>query len=116
MNAIKQQGKKVALVIGAGDATGGAIAKRFAQGGYIACMTRRNADKLQPLIEEIEGFGGVAYGFASDARKEEEVIQLIEAIERGVFGAPTWFVSDEMYWGVDHLHFVEQELAEHSSV
>lgn len=81
MNAIKQQGKKVALVIGAGDATGGAIAKRFAQGGYIACMTRRNADKLQPLIQEIEEFGGKAYGFSSDARKEEEVIQLIEEIE-----------------------------------
>ena len=23
-----------------------------------------------------------------------------EAIERGVFGAPTWFVGDEMYWGL----------------
>ena len=40
------QNNKVALVIGAGDATGGAIAKRFAQGGYISCMTRRNAEKL----------------------------------------------------------------------
>ena len=76
-----EQPKKVALVIGAGDATGGEIAKRFAQGGYIACMTRRNADKLQPLIEEIQQQGGVAYGFASDARKEEQVIELIEQIE-----------------------------------
>ena len=33
-----------------------------------------------------------------------------EAIDRGVFGAPTWFVADEMYWGVDHLHFVEAAL------
>lgn len=72
---------KVALIIGAGDATGGAIAKRFAQGGYITCMTRRNAEKLQPLIEEIQLQGGKAFGFASDARKEEQVIQLIEDIE-----------------------------------
>ena len=72
---------KVALVIGAGDATGGEIAKRFARGGYIACMTRRSADKLQPLIEEIQQVGGQAYGFASDARKEEQVIELIEQIE-----------------------------------
>ena len=71
----------VALIIGAGDATGGEIAKRFARGGYIACMTRRNADKLKPLIEEIEQHGGVAYGFASDARKEEQVIELMEHIE-----------------------------------
>ncbi len=81
MSSCQTHGKKVALVIGAGDATGGEIAKRFAQGGYIACMTRRNADKLQPLIEEIEAQGGIAYGFGSDARKEEEVIQLIEKIE-----------------------------------
>ena len=33
-----------------------------------------------------------------------------EAIARGVFGAPTWFVGEQMYWGIDHLHFVEQEL------
>ena len=37
---------KVALVIGAGEATGGAIARRFARGGYTACVTRRDADKL----------------------------------------------------------------------
>ena len=76
--------KGVALIIGAGDATGGEIAKRFARGSYIACMTRRNADKLQPLIDEIEQNGGTAYGFASDARKEEQVIALIEQIESSI--------------------------------
>lgn len=84
MNKINTQGKKVALVIGAGDATGGAIAKRFARGGYITCMTRRSADKLQPLVDEIEAEGGVAYGFGSDARKEDQVIQLIEDIESNI--------------------------------
>ena len=39
--APKQPG--VALVIGAGDSTGGAIAKRFAREGYVACVTRRSA-------------------------------------------------------------------------
>ena len=82
MSEIKeQQNNKVALVIGAGDATGGEIAKRFAKGGYIACMTRRNVEKLNPLIEEIQAFGGEAVGFASDARKEEQVIELIDQIE-----------------------------------
>ena len=76
--------KGVALIIGAGDATGGEIAKRFARGGYIACMTRRNAAKLQPLIDEIEQNGGTAYGFASDAREEEQVIALIEQIESSI--------------------------------
>ncbi len=72
---------KVALVIGAGDATGGAIARRFARGGYAACATRRSLDKLQPLLEQIRAEGGTAHGFASDARKEEEVVALIEQIE-----------------------------------
>lgn len=73
--------KKAILVIGAGDATGSAIARRFAREGYIACMTRRNADKLQPLVEQIQAEGGEAHGFGSDARKEEEMVALIQKIE-----------------------------------
>lgn len=75
---------KVALVIGAGDATGGTIAKRFAAGGYIACVTRREADKLAPLLQSIRDAGGQAHGFGSDARKEEDVIALVEHIEREI--------------------------------
>ena len=75
------QGKKVVLVVGAGDATGSAIARRFAREGYVACLTRRSADKLQPLVDEIRAAGGEAYGFASDARKEEDVTALVEEIE-----------------------------------
>jgi NAD(P)-dependent dehydrogenase (short-subunit alcohol dehydrogenase family) len=76
--------KPVALVIGAGDATGGTIAKRFAAGGYTACVTRREADKLAPLLEAIRAAGGQAHGFGSDARKEEDVIALVETIERDI--------------------------------
>ena len=74
----------VALVIGAGDSTGGAIARRFAAGGYTACVTRRAADKLQPLLEAIQVAGGRAHGFGSDARKEEDVIALMDHIEREI--------------------------------
>lgn len=73
--------KKVVLVVGAGDATGGAIARRFAREGYVACVTRRSADKLQPLVDSIRQSGGEAHGFASDARKEDDVVALIEQIE-----------------------------------
>ena len=70
-----------ALIIGAGDATGGAIARCFARGGYAACVTRRSADKLQTLKETIEAEGGICHAFGSDARKEEEVVALVEQIE-----------------------------------
>ena len=49
--------KKAILVIGAGDATGGAIARRFAREGYVACVMRRSADKLAPLVDADQGRG-----------------------------------------------------------
>jgi NAD(P)-dependent dehydrogenase (short-subunit alcohol dehydrogenase family) len=76
--------KKVALVIGAGDATGGAIARRFAREGYVAAIVRRNAEKLEPLVKQIEAEGGVARAFGVDARKEEQMVGLVETIEREI--------------------------------
>jgi NAD(P)-dependent dehydrogenase (short-subunit alcohol dehydrogenase family) len=75
---------KVALVIGAGDATGGAIARRFAREGFFACVTRRHGDKLAGLVNRIEQEGGKARAFGSDARREEEVIELFATIEREI--------------------------------
>ena len=80
----KNEAPGVALIIGAGDATGGAIARRFAAGGYSTCVTRREADKLVPLVEAIAATGARAHGFGSDARKEEEVVALVEQIERDI--------------------------------
>jgi NAD(P)-dependent dehydrogenase (short-subunit alcohol dehydrogenase family) len=77
-------GAKVALIVGAGEATGGAIARRFAREGYTVCVTRRTADKLQPLVEQIEKAGGKARAFGSDARKEEQVVELVQSIERDI--------------------------------
>ncbi len=74
----------VVLVVGAGDATGGAIARRFARQGMVACVTRRSADKLEPLLAQIRADGGVAHGFGSDARNEEEVVALVEQIESSI--------------------------------
>jgi NAD(P)-dependent dehydrogenase (short-subunit alcohol dehydrogenase family) len=75
---------KAALIVGAGDATGGAIARRFAREGYIACVTRRTEDKLKPLVAQIEAAGGKAVAFGSDARKEDEVVKLVTHIEKEI--------------------------------
>lgn len=75
---------KVALVIGAGVATGGAVARRFAREGFIACMARRKGDRLDALVEEIEQAGGRAHGYSCDATQEAEVTGLIEHIEHNV--------------------------------
>jgi 2-hydroxychromene-2-carboxylate isomerase len=34
-----------------------------------------------------------------------------EAVARGVFGAPTFFVGEQMFWGQDRLDFVREALA-----
>ena len=36
-----------------------------------------------------------------------------EAVARGTFGAPTFFVGDQMFFGNDRLDFVERALVEH---
>ena len=46
----------------------------------------------------------------SDVVKQKLITETEQAIQRGIFGAPTFFVGDEMYWGQDRLHFVEQAL------
>lgn len=75
---------KVCLVVGAGDATGGAVARRFAREGYVACVTRRDAEKLAALKERIEACGGTCHAFGSDARDEEAVIKLFTHIEADI--------------------------------
>jgi NAD(P)-dependent dehydrogenase (short-subunit alcohol dehydrogenase family) len=75
-----------ALIIGAGDATGGAIARAFARDGLTACITRRarNLDSLKGLVAEIEAEGGKARAFGVDAREEEATIALVDQIEAEV--------------------------------
>lgn len=75
---------KVALVIGAGDALGGAVARRFARAGYTACVGRRNGEKLRPLVDEITAAGGTAVPFAIDARREEAMVELFDTVERDI--------------------------------
>jgi NAD(P)-dependent dehydrogenase (short-subunit alcohol dehydrogenase family) len=76
--------KRAALIVGAGDATGGAIARRFAREGFITCVTRRQADKLVPLVQAVQDAGGEAHGFGSDARDEAAVSALVSTIERDI--------------------------------
>jgi len=73
--------QKIVLIVGAGDYIGSAIAKRFAQGGFIVCLGRRNGEKLNPILDEIRSLGGIAHGFTMDARKEESVESIFKNIE-----------------------------------
>ncbi|PHQ68855.1 MAG: short-chain dehydrogenase [Sneathiella sp.] len=78
--------KQSCLVIGAGDATGGAIARRFAREGFETCIVRRarHLEDLEKLADSIAEDGGSAHAFGVDAREEEEMIDLFAKIEKDV--------------------------------
>ena len=73
--------RKAALVIGAGDALGGAIARRFAREGYATAIVRRDAENLADLTAAIRDAGGEAHPFGVDARLEEPMVELFDRIE-----------------------------------
>jgi NAD(P)-dependent dehydrogenase (short-subunit alcohol dehydrogenase family) len=78
--------KRACLVVGAGDATGAAIARAFAHEGLIACVSRRprHAAELEALAASIRAEGHDAQAFPADAREEEAMVALFDRIEREV--------------------------------
>jgi len=72
----------VALLVGAGDAIGAAVARRFAEGGYKVCIARREAAKSQALVDELNAAGYDVRAFSTDARDEKSVQNLFEQVER----------------------------------
>jgi NAD(P)-dependent dehydrogenase (short-subunit alcohol dehydrogenase family) len=76
--------RKVALVVGAGDAIGSAVAREFGLKGFTICMVRRGAEKIEAYAEELRAEGIDAYGFGVDARNEEQVESLFDQIESNI--------------------------------
>ena len=60
-----------------------------------------------------EGFDDVAFAaLVADPEVKAKLIDLTDqAVKRGVFGAPTMFVGNEMYFGQDRLEFVREALS-----
>ena len=74
----------VAILVGAGDAIGAAVARRFAHGGYTVCICRRDASKSQGLVDELTAAGKMIHAFSVDARQEADVQKLFGDIERDI--------------------------------
>jgi NAD(P)-dependent dehydrogenase (short-subunit alcohol dehydrogenase family) len=68
-------------VIGAGDYIGAAIARRFAQEGYLVHGGRRNGEALDPLVAEIAAAGGRFVGHSLDARDEQSLTTFLDAAD-----------------------------------
>ena len=68
------------------------------------------------VLREIIASAGLDADRYLEAIATDEVKALLknntqEAADRGAFGAPTFFVGDEMFFGQDRLEFVEEALA-----
>ncbi|MEC8623230.1 MAG: SDR family NAD(P)-dependent oxidoreductase [Bdellovibrionota bacterium] len=73
--------ERSALIVGAGDAIGSAILKRFSRAGYNTVGVRRNPEKIANVISELQKEGHKAHAMKCDARKEDEIIGLFSKIE-----------------------------------
>src|SRR5580693_2905956 len=74
----------VVMLVGAGDAIGAAVARRFAEGGYKVCIARRDAAKSQRLVDELTARGHDVHAFSVDARRESEVQSLFARVEQTI--------------------------------
>lgn len=72
--------RPIALIVGAGDHLGSAIARRFAIEGFHIVATRRRGN-LDSLVSDVQALGSEATPFYSDARDEEQVTTLINEVE-----------------------------------
>jgi 2-hydroxychromene-2-carboxylate isomerase len=94
--------------------------ERFAQGVFRAYW-EHDEDIARPeaiaRVARENGLDGERLLELTDSTSAREALASVtqRATERGVFGAPTFFVDDEMFWGKDRLDFVERLLAQHGT-
>ncbi len=70
-----------------------------------------DAGVLRAIAEGLGAEGSAFLEAANGERARAEVARSTdEGIARGAFGAPMFFVGDEMFWGKDRLDFVEAAL------
>ncbi len=82
----------------------------------MACMWEqsRKMDDTDVIVEALTSYGLDGAHIAERSQGPEVKQQLInnteEAVARGAFGVPTFFIGEEMWFGKDRLHQVEDHL------
>lgn len=93
----------------------------FTREAFVLYWEEGGAPKGLEEADEDGPVSGVARRIGADADEvlagastpeAKEALKAVtgEAVGRGVFGAPAFFVGKEMFWGNDRLHFVEEAL------
>ena len=73
----------------------------------ISGMTGRRA-----VAEEI-GLDAAQFAALCDspALRQALIDETQAALDRGVFGAPSFYIGDELFWGKERMAFIDDELA-----
>ncbi|MEQ9364071.1 MAG: SDR family NAD(P)-dependent oxidoreductase [Leptospirales bacterium] len=78
---MKDLKNKIAVISGASEGIGRAVALRLARAGAVAIPIARSQDKLDALVAEIKAAGGQAEAFACDMRDVDATVKTLQAIE-----------------------------------
>lgn len=78
---------------------------------WVEGLNTGDADVVAGILKR-NGFDPVAYAtMVADGEVKAKLISATDgAVKRGVFGAPTMFVGDAMFFGQDRLEFVREAL------
>ena len=96
-----------------GDAQAIALAHRVLKALWQEDKNTGDPEVLAGLIREVGLDPGAVLALAADPQwAERRMADTRAALDRGVFGAPTYVIGEDIFWGQDRLEFVEKRLAQ----
>jgi NAD(P)-dependent dehydrogenase (short-subunit alcohol dehydrogenase family) len=69
-----------AIVTGASQGIGEAIAKKFADDGVNVAICSRSRERFQPVVDDIEDAGGTVYAAECDVTEREQVFDFVDDV------------------------------------
>lgn len=106
LNTIAALRLTIAAPEDAREALVGALMRR----AWVAGEDLAQPEVLNAGLVEVGLDGALLAATKEPAVKDELRRNTEEAVARGVFGAPSFFVGDELFWGQDRLDFVAEAL------
>jgi 2-hydroxychromene-2-carboxylate isomerase len=95
-----------------GDAPAIRLAHRVLKAVWQDDLDPGDASTLSRLIAEVGLDADAVMQLGAEPRwTERRNADTQDALARGVFGAPSYVIGDEIFWGQDRLEFVERKLA-----